>query len=73
MILDEIIFCLQYKLARWKDISDLIEFRAKTVELVLTGRGADDVLIDKADLVTKMCQVKHPFSRGIPARKGIEY
>jgi cob(I)alamin adenosyltransferase len=43
------------------------------VELVLTGRRAPDQIIEAADLVTEMKEIKHPFNKGIPARKGIEY
>jgi cob(I)alamin adenosyltransferase len=43
------------------------------VEVVLTGRGAPDVLLDLADYVTEMSPVKHPFDQGVPARKGVEY
>jgi len=41
--------------------------------LVLTGRYADPRIIEKADLVTEMKKVKHPFDAGQPARKGIEF
>jgi cob(I)alamin adenosyltransferase len=73
MILDEICFCLNRGLAGWEEVVGIIEGRAEHVELVLTGRGAPEKLIDKADLVTEMREVKHPFAQGIPARKGIEY
>jgi cob(I)alamin adenosyltransferase len=39
----------------------------------LTGRDAPQELIEKADLVTEMVMIKHPFTEGIPARKGIEF
>jgi cob(I)alamin adenosyltransferase len=42
------------------------------VELVLTGRRAPQELLDRADLVTEMLEVKHPYQRGIGARRGIE-
>jgi cob(I)alamin adenosyltransferase len=51
----------------------IIEDRPPGVELILTGRNADPRLIELADLVTEMKKIKHPFDRGIPARKGIEY
>jgi cob(I)alamin adenosyltransferase len=43
------------------------------VELILTGRHADPRVIEKADLVTMMMKVKHPYDRGVLARKGIDY
>lgn len=73
IVLDEIVFCLQHGLASIDDIRRLIENRDPQVELVLTGRGATQELIDMADLVTEMRPLKHPFRNGTAARKGIEY
>jgi len=72
MILDEIVLCLDKQLARWEDVSRIIERRAAQVELVLTGRGATKELIERADLVTRMEEIKHPYQKGISARRGIE-
>jgi cob(I)alamin adenosyltransferase len=55
------------------DIQNLITARDQHVEIVLTGKGATTELIDLADLVTEMKSIKHPFEKGISARKGIEY
>jgi cob(I)alamin adenosyltransferase len=73
IVLDEIVFCLSQGLAELEDIRQLAENRDPQVELVLTGRGATQALIDLADLVTEMHEVKHPFDNGTGARKGIEY
>ena len=73
IILDEIVFCLSKDLASLEDIRNIIEKKASTVEIVLTGRGASAELIALADLVTEMKSVKHPFDKGIGARKGIEF
>ena len=73
IILDEIIFCLSKNLANIEDIKHIIETRADGVEIVMTGRGADDQLIELADLVTEMKNIKHPFDKGINARRGIEF
>ena len=73
MILDEIVFCLSKKIAHLKDVCAVINSRAPHVELVLTGRGAEDDLIAHADLVTCMQEIKHPYQNNIPARPGIEY
>jgi cob(I)alamin adenosyltransferase len=51
----------------------LIREKPRNVELVLTGRGAPDEIIEAADLVTEMREIKHPFNAGVKARKGIEY
>ncbi|MHC5091547.1 MAG: cob(I)yrinic acid a,c-diamide adenosyltransferase, partial [Planctomycetota bacterium] len=55
------------------DIRCLIDNRSEKVEIVMTGRGAAEELIELADLVTEMKLIKHPFDNGTPARKGIEY
>jgi cob(I)alamin adenosyltransferase len=73
LILDEIVFCLSKGLAELEDVKNLIDRRDPAVEIVLTGRGATAELIELADLVTEMKNVKHPFDKGAPARRGIEY
>jgi cob(I)alamin adenosyltransferase len=73
VIMDEINIALYYNLVEIEDILDLIENKPEHVELVLTGRYAPQELIDKADLVTEMIAIKHYYSKGIEARKGIEY
>lgn len=73
IILDEIVFCLAKGLAEMEDVRELIANRDPRVELVLTGRGASQELIDLADLVTEMKPIKHPYEKGISARRGIEY
>lgn len=73
LILDEIIFCLSKGLAKLDDIKNIIDKRDPSVEIVLTGRGATDELVAIADLVTEMKNIKHPFDKGIKARRGIEF
>ncbi len=73
IILDEIVFCLSKNLAKLEDIRDIINRKDSRVELVMTGRGATDELIEMADLVTEMKNIKHPFDKGIRARQGIEF
>ncbi len=73
IILDEIVLCLDKGLAAFEDVKRIIEERDACVEIVLTGRGASKDLIEVADLVTEMKTVKHPFDKGIKARKGIEF
>lgn len=73
VILDEIVFCLSKDLAQWPDVLEIIDSRPGHVELVLTGRDADEQLIDRADLVTNMQEIKHPYQQGTIAREGIEY
>jgi cob(I)alamin adenosyltransferase len=73
LILDEVNVAMMYGLISVDDVLDLIARKPERVELVLTGRGAPGEIIEAADLVTEMGEVKHPFRRGIRARKGIEY
>ena len=73
LILDEIIFCLSKNLAKFEDIKRIIDRRAPGVEIVLTGRDASKELIEMADLVTEMKNIKHPYEKGQSARRGIEF
>ncbi|MBM3200508.1 cob(I)yrinic acid a,c-diamide adenosyltransferase [Candidatus Woesearchaeota archaeon] len=73
VILDEVNFSAAYGYVKLEDVIRLIEQKPKSVELVLTGRDAPKEIMEKADLVTVMQEVKHPYKQGIKARKGIEY
>jgi len=73
VILDEINVALNLKLVKIEKVLELIRNKPKHVELVLTGRYAPNKIIEAADLVTEMKEVKHPFNKGYQARKGIEY
>jgi cob(I)alamin adenosyltransferase len=73
VILDEINVALWFGLLTLDDILALLDERPEQVELILTGRYAPPALIERADLVTEMREVKHYYQQGIPARKGIEY
>jgi len=73
VILDEINVALNLKLINLQKVLELIKNKPKHVELILTGRYAPKEIIEAADLVTEMKEVKHPFNKGYQARKGIEY
>lgn len=73
VILDEVNVALKYGLIELKQVLALIEEKPESVELVLTGRYAPPELIERADLVTEMREVKHPYKKGVKGRKGIEY
>jgi cob(I)alamin adenosyltransferase len=73
VILDEINVAVAWKLIDIDEVIKLIREKPNEVELILTGRYADDRLIDLADLVTNMTKVKHPYDKGILSRKGIDY
>ena len=72
VILDEINVALHFGLVTWQQVKDLIDHKGESVELILTGRGAPPELIERADLVTEMREIKHYYTQGIQARKGID-
>ena len=72
MILDEANIAVYFNLLTVDDLLSLIEEKPESVELVFTGRNADPRLIEKADLVTEMKEIKHYFENGVTAREGIE-
>jgi cob(I)alamin adenosyltransferase len=76
LVFDELVYVLDYKFLPVEEvISEIKSIREKQphLHLVLTGRNAPKVLIDAADLVTEMKEVKHPFNAGIYAQQGIEF
>lgn len=73
IILDEFNCLLAEGLLTEDEALDLITHKPEGLELVLTGRGATKRLLEAADYVTEMKMIKHPFSKGIKARIGIEY
>ena len=73
VVLDEIISLPVFKICNEERIIRLMEHERGMTELVLTGRGATDEMFWRADLVTEMREIKHYYSSGIQARKGIEY
>ncbi|MBU2510110.1 cob(I)yrinic acid a,c-diamide adenosyltransferase [bacterium] len=72
VILDEANIAVYYRLFSIEELLEAIEKRHKTVEVVITGRKADQKLIELADLVTEMKEIKHYYQKGIEARKGFE-
>jgi len=73
LILDEVLVAVHKGLITSEQVLDLLERKPDSIELVLTGRYAPPEIVERADLVTEMRMVKHPFNQGIPARRGIEY
>ncbi len=72
VILDEVCIALHYNLFSVNELLGILEKREDSVEVVLTGRRAPQELVDYADLVTEMREVKHYYTDGVDARKGIE-
>ena len=73
VILDEINVALDFGLIPLDEVTEVLKNKPKQIELVLTGRYAPKEIIELADLVTEMKEIKHPYQKGIQAREGIEY
>lgn len=73
VVLDEVNVAINYKLISLDEVVKLINDKPQNVELILTGRYADPKLVQMADLVTEMLMIKHPYTRGVKARRGIDY
>jgi cob(I)alamin adenosyltransferase len=73
VVLDEVNVALCFELLRVEQVLALLDDRPLNVEVILTGRGAPKQLIDWADLVTDMQEVKHYYQQGVMARQGIEW
>lgn len=73
LILDELTNAIYFNLVSEADALALLTMKRADQELVITGRNAPQSLIDLADLVTEMKEIKHPYQKGIKSRKGIEY
>jgi cob(I)alamin adenosyltransferase len=73
IVLDEVNIAAAFKLISVDEVLRLIKDKPRNIELILTGRLADPRIIEAADLVTEMRKIKHPYDKGINARKGIEY
>jgi cob(I)alamin adenosyltransferase len=73
LILDEINVAVDFNLIPLKRVVDLLDKKPDNLELVLTGRNCPQELVERADLVSIIDEVKHPFQKGVKARKGIEF
>ena len=73
VILDEINYAIQLELLKLGDVIDMIKSKPAELDLVLTGNHATKEVIELADLVTEMKEIKHPFKSGIKAKKGIDF
>lgn len=73
IVFDELAVAINLGLISKDEAENFLSLVNKDTEIIITGRGAPQWLIDKADLVTEMKNIKHYFEKGISARKGIEY
>ena len=73
VILDEINYAVNLGLIDIADVINLVKNKPDFVDLILTGNYAKEEIIEIADLVTEMKEIKHPFQKGIKAKKGIDF
>ena len=76
IVLDEIVYAIDYagvQLVSLEEVLALLDAKPPALHLILTGRNAPQALIDRADLVTEMREIKHPWQQKIPAQEGIDY
>lgn len=73
IIVDELNVALDLGLVTRDEVESIIDACDDKQHLVITGRGAPDWLIDRADLVTEMKEIKHPYQQGILAQKGVDW
>lgn len=73
VVLDEATIAIYYGLFSVNELTGVLQKKPEKTEIIITGRYAPDELINMADLVTEMREVKHYYTKGVQARKGIEY
>jgi cob(I)alamin adenosyltransferase len=73
VVLDEINYAIHYKMLDAAMVADALKGRPEMVHVILTGRSAHPLLVELADTVTEMKEVKHAYTKGILAQRGIEF
>ena len=73
LVMDEFMAAYRYGLIPQEEALAFLQEKPESLEVVLTGRDPDEKLVELADYVSEIRKVKHPFDRGIRARRGIEY
>ena len=73
VILDEINYTISYKMLEAEKVAAALKGRPEQVHVICTGRNAHPLIVEAADLVTEMKEVKHPYTKGILAQRGIDY
>jgi cob(I)alamin adenosyltransferase len=73
IVLDEINYAIGYKMLDPEPVADVLRRRPEMLHVILTGRNAHPTLVDLADTVTEMREVKHAYQKGILAQRGIEF
>jgi cob(I)alamin adenosyltransferase len=72
VVLDEINCAMDFRLIPVEDVLETVKGKPDGMELILTGRGAPAEIIDAADLVTEMREIRHYYAKGVDARVGVE-
>jgi cob(I)alamin adenosyltransferase len=73
VILDEINYAISYHMLDAEAVAAYLRTKPEAVHVILTGRNAHPALVELADTVTEMREVKHAYQKGIQAQRGIEY
>jgi len=73
VLLDELTYPLTYGWIPVQEVIDVLRQRPEGLHVIITGRDAPQELIDYADLVTEMREIKHPYQKGLKAQPGIEF
>jgi cob(I)alamin adenosyltransferase len=73
IILDEINYALKLNLITENEIISLLNFKPEELNIIMTGNHLSSKILELADLVTEMKEVKHPFKKGLKAKKGIDF
>jgi len=73
LVLDEILISIRDGFLKEEEVVDTVNSKPAALELILTGRGTSQRLIEVADYVSEINEIKHPYKQGIEKRKGIEY
>jgi len=73
VILDEFTYAINYGMVNGEEAMECLRMRPEGMHVVITGRDAPEWLVEIADLVTEMREIKHPFASGVKAQKGVEW
>ncbi len=73
LILDEINYAISYGMLDAAEVAEALRNRPEMLHVILTGRNAHPALVELADTVTEMREIKHAYARGVLAQRGIEY
>lgn len=72
LFMDETIYTIKAGLLDEEKVLEFLDHKPEHLEVILTGQGPSEALMERADYVSEICMRKHPYQKGIPARKGIE-